>query len=232
MPGMPRQSGWSSGNAPRAISVVTTWMSRELGQLAQRLGGPGLEDAATGVDHRRRSAAMISSAACWIGCGIADRASAGSRAAPVVHVLVRRPVPVHAPTPGWSGRRCPWGCRRAPGRAGRWWPGGTPRGSISGMSAASVTRKLCFVTDWVMPVMSHSWKASVPIAAERHLAGDAHHRHRVHVGVGQRRDDVRGRRDRSSPWRRRAGRWRGRSPRPCGRRPARGARGCGGSASR
>ena len=27
MPGMPRHSGWSSGNAPRAISVVTTWMS-------------------------------------------------------------------------------------------------------------------------------------------------------------------------------------------------------------
>ena len=26
MPGMPSASGWSSGNAPRAISVVTTWM--------------------------------------------------------------------------------------------------------------------------------------------------------------------------------------------------------------
>ena len=27
MPGIPRHSGWSSGNAPRAMSVVTTWMS-------------------------------------------------------------------------------------------------------------------------------------------------------------------------------------------------------------
>jgi hypothetical protein len=26
MPGMPRLSGWLSGNTPRAISVVTTWM--------------------------------------------------------------------------------------------------------------------------------------------------------------------------------------------------------------
>ena len=34
-----------------------------------------------------------------------------------------------------------------------------------GMSAASVTRKLCFVTAMVMPVVSHSWNASVPMAA-------------------------------------------------------------------
>ena len=34
-----------------------------------------------------------------------------------------------------------------------------------GMSCAEVTRKLCLVTDWVMPVMSASWKASVPMAA-------------------------------------------------------------------
>ena len=34
-----------------------------------------------------------------------------------------------------------------------------------GMSCASVTRKLCLVTDMVMPVVSHSWKASVPMAA-------------------------------------------------------------------
>ena len=33
-----------------------------------------------------------------------------------------------------------------------------------GMSCAAVTRKLCLVTDMVMPVVSHSWKASVPMA--------------------------------------------------------------------
>ena len=37
--------------------------------------------------------------------------------------------------------------------------------TIRGMSWASVTRKLCLVTDKVMPVVSHSWKASVPMAA-------------------------------------------------------------------
>ena len=35
---------------------------------------------------------------------------------------------------------------------------------VRGMSWASVTRKLCLVIDWVIPVVSHSWKASVPIA--------------------------------------------------------------------
>ena len=34
-----------------------------------------------------------------------------------------------------------------------------------GMSAAEVTSSLCLVTDRVMPIVSHSWKASVPMAA-------------------------------------------------------------------
>ena len=33
-----------------------------------------------------------------------------------------------------------------------------------GMSAAEVTSSLCLVTDRVMPIVSHSWKASVPMA--------------------------------------------------------------------
>ena len=36
--------------------------------------------------------------------------------------------------------------------------------TIRGMSAASVTSQLCFVTPRVIPVVSLSWKASVPIA--------------------------------------------------------------------
>ena len=36
---------------------------------------------------------------------------------------------------------------------------------VRGMSAGSVTRKLCLVIGIVMPQMSASWKASVPIAA-------------------------------------------------------------------
>ena len=35
--------------------------------------------------------------------------------------------------------------------------------TIMGMSCADCTRKLCLVTAWVMPVMSASWKASVPM---------------------------------------------------------------------
>ena len=41
-----------------------------------------------------------------------------------------------------------------------------------------------------MPTMSASWKASVPIEVREHLAGDADDRHRVHVGVGDRGDEV------------------------------------------
>src|SRR3989442_10948084 len=37
--------------------------------------------------------------------------------------------------------------------------------TIRGMSDASVTSSLCLVTERVMPIVSHSWKASVPIAA-------------------------------------------------------------------
>ncbi len=37
---------------------------------------------------------------------------------------------------------------------------------VRAMSSALVTRKLCFVIGIVMPQMSASWKASVPIALE------------------------------------------------------------------
>ncbi len=37
---------------------------------------------------------------------------------------------------------------------------------VFGMSSALVTRKLCLVIGMVMPTMSASWKASVPIALE------------------------------------------------------------------
>ena len=52
--------------------------------------------------------------------------------------------------------------RTGPGRpvAARW----NASAMRCGISAASVTRKLCLVTGIVMPRMSASWKASVPIA--------------------------------------------------------------------
>jgi hypothetical protein len=36
--------------------------------------------------------------------------------------------------------------------------------TMRGMSWASITSQLCLVTDMVMPVVSHSWKASLPMA--------------------------------------------------------------------
>ena len=35
----------------------------------------------------------------------------------------------------------------------------------SGRSSADITSSLCLVTERVMPTVSHSWKASLPIAA-------------------------------------------------------------------
>ena len=60
------------------------------------------------------------------------------------------------------------------------------------MSSPSRTRKLCLVIGMVMPEMSASWNASVPISAAADLAGDRHHRDRIHVCIGQRRDQVGG----------------------------------------
>ena len=63
---------------------------------------------------------------------------------------------------------------------------------MRGISSGSVTRKLCLVIGIVMPRMSASWKASVPIERRADLAGDGHDRDGVHVGVGQRGDQVGG----------------------------------------
>ena len=80
-----------------------------------------------------------------------------------------------------------------------------------------------------MPRMSASWKASVPIIDGAHLAGDRDHRHGVHVGVGQRGDQVGRARAARWPCRRRPGRSRRRTPGRRARRPARAGPGCAGS---
>ena len=36
--------------------------------------------------------------------------------------------------------------------------------TMRGMSFGSITSSLCLVTDRVMPIVSHSWNASVPMA--------------------------------------------------------------------
>ena len=119
--------------------------------------------------------------------GLAGGSRAGRR--------VVGPVPLHRRAAGSCGSTMSLGTSMSTG------PGPAGGGDVERLAddpgdvlAASVTRKLCLVTGSVMPVVSHSWKASVPMAAVRHLAGDDDHRDRVHVGVAQRRDDVGGRR--------------------------------------
>ena len=61
---------------------------------------------------------------------------------------------------------------------------------ICGMSSVRRTTKLCFTIGRVIPKMSTSWKASVPISGRRHLAGDRDHRHAVEEGVGDAGDEI------------------------------------------
>ncbi len=52
MPGMPTCWRWLSGNAPRAISVVTTGMPVSSASCSSSADGLGLEHAAADVEHR------------------------------------------------------------------------------------------------------------------------------------------------------------------------------------
>ena len=59
-----------------------------------------------------------------------------------------------------------------------------------GMSSALVTNMLCLVIERVIPVVSHLLEGVRADGRQCHLARDAHHGHRVEVGIGQRGDDV------------------------------------------
>ena len=54
MPGMPRCCGWLSGNAPRAISVVTTGMPVSSASARSSALAPRPDHAAADVEHRPR----------------------------------------------------------------------------------------------------------------------------------------------------------------------------------
>jgi hypothetical protein len=130
-----------------------------------------------------RSAAMMSSgrfldhARVPLGGG----AVAGQRRGDLV---VARPVPRHLVLQDVLGQVD----QRRAGAAGR--------GDVERLAdrhrdvLGDMTSSLCLVQERVMPTVSHSWNASVPIAAVADLAGDADHRDRVHVGVHERRDQV------------------------------------------
>ena len=57
-------------------------------------------------------------------------------------------------------------------------------------SFTSFTSQLCLVQGRVMPTVSHSWKASLPIRCVGTCAGDADERDGIHQRVGERRHHV------------------------------------------
>jgi hypothetical protein len=63
-------------------------------------------------------------------------------------------------------------------------------GDLEGLADGAVeivirrTRKLCFVQVLVMPMMSTSWKPSLPIIAVETWPVSNDHRDRVHIGIG------------------------------------------------
>ena len=127
----------------------------ELGQAQQLGAGARLDDAAADVEHRALGLDdQPGRLAHLLGVRAGHRAVAGQVDASSGHANV-----------GASPAARPWRCRRAPGRGGRCRRCGTPRRSRAGCRRRSVTRKLCLVIGIVMPRMSASWKASVPIAA-------------------------------------------------------------------
>ena len=98
----------------------------QLGQLAQRLGGPGLEDAAAGVDDG------LAGLEDELG-RLADHLRVALGGGPVAgqagrHLVVGGPVPLHLGA-GVLGVDDVLGhVEQHRARAGRWWPGGTPGG--------------------------------------------------------------------------------------------------------
>ena len=190
----------------------------ELGQRAQLGGGAGADRAAADVEHRAaRLQHQPGRLADLLGVRPGDGSVAGQ-------VQLGRPLERrHAPAaPTWRRPR-----RTGPGRPveAMWKASAIRRGISAGVGDQEVV-----LGD------RHRDAADVGllegIGADRggaDLAGDGDHRHRVHVGVGDRRHQVGRTRARRWPCRHRPGRWRRRSPGPRGRRPARGAPGCAGS---
>ena len=180
MPGMPRWCGCESGNAPRAISVVTTGRpvrSASFEQLFVRLGA---DDTATHVEHGTlRLEHQLGRGGDLLAVRLRDRAVAGQvelrRPRERHRTLLRvfRDVDEHG---AWATRRGDV-VRR-----------GQRRGHVFGaLHEDRVLRdrhRDPHDVDLLEGIRSHRGR--------EHLAGDREQRHRVHVGVGDRGDEVGG----------------------------------------
>ena len=180
MPGMPRCCGWLSGNAPRAISVVTTGHPGELGQRPQLGRGAGADRAAADVEHRApRLEHQPGRLADLLGVRPGDRAVAGQ-------VQLARPLE--------RRRRL----ERRLGDVDQHRAGAAGRGDVERLGDPA--RDLVGVGDQEVVLGDrHRDAADVgllegvgPDRGGADLAGDRDHRHRVHVRVGDRRDQVGG----------------------------------------
>ena len=159
----------------------------QLGELVEDLGRPRLQDPAARVDDgpagREDHLGRLPHLLGW------PRVVAGSRAGS------RRPRRRLASTTPWpsagsSGRRCPSGCRAAPGP-------GRPVVAMWNAWRTAIGMSARFGDQIV--VLGHRPGDADRVAllegvgadgGRRHLAGDHHDRHRVHVRVAQGRDDV------------------------------------------
>jgi hypothetical protein len=158
-----------------------------LGQLSQGLGGPGLEDATAGVDHRAASLGDE------VG-GLADHAGVAPG-----HRLVAGEVELVGPVPLQCRVRV-LGVDDVLGDVDEHRPGPARRGDVERL--ADRAGDVGGVGDEEVVLGDRLGDAGgvallEGVAADgggRHLAGDAHHRDRVHEGVAERGDDVGGRR--------------------------------------
>ena len=157
MPSIPSHCSCGAGKAPRPISGRGDREAVGGAELAQLLGGVGVDHAAAGVDHRpprvgERLGGDPDLLDVALGRGLVAgqvrpaRCAARSRCRPA---------------------RGPAGCRPGPGP-------GRPVEAMwkaswmySGIWRGSVTRKECLTIGIVMPMMSASWKPSVPISSVR-----------------------------------------------------------------
>ena len=157
-----------------------------LGQLAQGFGRPGLEDAAPGVDDRPAGfgdepGRLLDHA----GVAVEGRLVAGQRGG---HLGVGRPGPVHL------------GLQDVLRHVEQHRAGAAGGGQVEGL--ADGEGDLVGIHDELVVLGDRAGDADGVALLEAvgadhrpaHLAGDGHHRHRVHVGVAQRRDQVGGRR--------------------------------------
>ncbi len=159
----------------------------QLGQLSQRVGRPGFQDASPGVDHRALGAQdQLRRLPDLARVALGGRLVAGQ---PVSHLRILRPVPVH----GGAGVL---GVDDVLGDVEQHWTGPPGCGDVEGLpdrtgDVLGGRDQLVVLGDRAGdPDRVALLEGIGADGAGGHLAGDDDHRDRVHVGVAQRGDDV------------------------------------------